>query len=106
MSFADSIHALADAHWVQTPYRYFPIEPHWVAPRTQFLPAALRSRMAYKWPLAHTPASSLAEARDAVLWTELIDKTQMRHYFPQSTIRSERIAGLTKSLIAYKLPGS
>lgn len=102
--FAESIHALADAHWVQTPYRYFPIEPHWVAPGMQFLPVALRSRMAYKWPLAHTPAASLAEARQAVLWTELIDKTQMRHYFPQSTIRSERILGLTKSLIACKLP--
>jgi hypothetical protein len=37
-----------------------------------------------------------------VLWTELVDRTQMRHYFPDSTLRAERMAGLTKSLIAYK----
>jgi hypothetical protein len=28
----------------------------------------------------------------------------MRHYFPESTIRAERLFGLTKSLIAYRAP--
>jgi hypothetical protein len=38
------------------------------------------------------------------LWTELIDKTQMRAYFPDSELASERILGLTKSLIAIRQP--
>lgn len=38
LRFAESVHALADRHRVQTPYRYFPIKPHWLAPGMQFLP--------------------------------------------------------------------
>jgi hypothetical protein len=100
--FAESVHSLADRHWVQTPYRYFPIEPHWIAPGMQFLPVTLRTTMAQRWPLAHTPGRTREEAMKRVLWTELVDRTQMRHYFPDSTLRAERMAGLTKSLIAYK----
>jgi hypothetical protein len=103
LRFAESVHKLADAHWVQTPYRFFPIEPHWVAPGMQFLPTSLRTTVAHRWPLQHTPAKDRADAMETVLWTELIDKTQMRHYFPRSTIRAERIFGLTKSMIAYRL---
>ena len=39
LRFADAIHKLADRHWVQTPYRYFPIEPHWLFPRFSVPPA-------------------------------------------------------------------
>src|SRR5690349_17946278 len=37
MRLAEAVHKLAGSHWVQTPYRYFPIEPHFVAPGLQFL---------------------------------------------------------------------
>jgi hypothetical protein len=30
--FADNVRSLADSYWVQTPYRYFPVEPHFIAP--------------------------------------------------------------------------
>jgi hypothetical protein len=105
LRFAEAVHALGQAHWVQTPYRYFPVEPHWVAPGMQYLPVALRTTMAYRWPLAHSRAEHRAGALDSVLWTELLDRTQMRHYFPHSTLRAERMLGLTKSLIAYRRPG-
>lgn len=104
LRFAETVHTLADAHWVQTPYRYFPVEPHWVAPGMQFLPVAARTTIAHRWPLSHTHPPDRAAAMRAVLWTELLDRTQMRHYFPDSTLRAERFAGLTKSLIAYRRP--
>jgi hypothetical protein len=100
LRFAESVHALADAHWVQTPYRYFPIEPHWLAPGLQFLPVAMRASVAHRWPLAYTPGRPKQAVLRTVLWTELLDRTQMRHYFPDSVLRSERVIGLTKSLIA------
>lgn len=101
--FAETVHAMADRHWVQTPYRYFPVEPHWVAPGLQYLPVAVRTRVAHRWPLQHTRATDREETLQAVLWTELLDRTQMRHYFPHSVLRAERVAGLTKSLIAVKV---
>lgn len=105
LRFAEAVRALADAYWVQTPYRYFPVEPHWVAPGMQFLPLAVRTTFAHRWPLAHTPSPDRASALDAVLWTELLDRTQLRHYFPDATLRAERALGLTKSLIAIRTAG-
>jgi hypothetical protein len=102
LRFAESVHLLADAHWVQTPYRYFPVEPHWLAPGMQFLPVAARTEIARRWPLAYTPGRTREEAMKRVLQTELLDRTQMRHYFPGSMLRTEKIFGLPKSLIAYR----
>jgi hypothetical protein len=37
-----------------------------------------------------------------VLWTELVSLAEMRAYFPSSRIIHEKVAGLTKSLIAVR----
>lgn len=100
--FAESVRSLAPLHWVQTPYRYFPVEPHWLFPGMQFLPLALRARIAASWPLAHSPSPTLDKATSAAMWTELVSMTEMRHYFPESQIARERLLGLTKSIIAIK----
>jgi hypothetical protein len=103
--FRDAVHGLADAYWVQTPYRYFPVEPHWVAPGAQYLPVALRAQVVRRWPLLHSRPGNRADALRVVFGTELLDRTQMAYYFPDGTLLSERFAGLTKSLIAVKHPG-
>ena len=102
LRLAEAVHKLAGSHWVQTPYRYFPVEPHFVAPGMQFLPNAAQGAMAWWWPLGHTRPADRTGAIESALWIELLDRTQMRHYFPDSTIRAERFAGLTKSLIAVR----
>lgn len=100
--FAEAVHQLADAHWVQTPYRYFPIEPHWMAPGMQFLPVLARAEYGRRWPLAYTTGGTREEAVKRVLRIELLDRTQMRHYFPTSVLRAEKVYGMPKSLIAYR----
>jgi hypothetical protein len=105
LRFAESVHLLAEAHWIQTPYRFFPVEPHWLAPGMQFLPTAAKVAVVRRWPLARVPGGGPLRATKEVLWTELLDRTQMRHYFPDSMLRAERLFGLTKSLIAYRVPG-
>lgn len=102
IDFARSVHELAPHHWVQTPYRYFPVEPHWLFPGMQFLPVVARAKIAENWRLAHSPAASFEEARTSVLWTQLVSITEMREYFPDSVFHYERAAGLVKSIIAVK----
>lgn len=102
VALAREVHALAPQHWVQTPYRYFPIEPHWLFPGLQFLPIAARARLAARWPLAHSSPDSLHESMTEVQWTELVGVAELRSYFPSSHIHHERVAGLTKSLVAVK----
>jgi hypothetical protein len=102
MELARQVHQLAPRHWVQTPYRYFPLEPHWLFPGMQFMPAAARVKIAMHWPLVHTRPTNVDQARDSVLWTELIGVTELRDYFPASNILHERLLGITKSLIAQR----
>ena len=54
--FADVVRESAPSWWVQTPYRYFPIEPHWVFPAFQFMPFRTRLFISQHWSMLHTPA--------------------------------------------------
>lgn len=66
-AFADLVRTLAPHHWVQTPNRYFPIEPHWLWPGFQFLPVRSRSFLCRKWSVGwySLPAATHAEAVEA-----------------------------------------
>lgn len=99
---AENVHALAPRHWVQTPYRYFPIEPHWLFPGFQFFPVRARAAIARNWPLVHTPPADRTASLRSVMSTELLSVTEMGIYFPDSEIVRERIGPMTKSLIAVK----
>jgi hypothetical protein len=101
--FADAVRTLAPRHWVQTPYRYFPIEPHWLFPGFQFLPLTVRAELSQRWPLVHTPSANRDEGLRAAMQVELLSRTELVFYFPDSTIRAERMLGVVKSLIATKI---
>ena len=99
--FANVVQESAPSWWVQTPYRYFPIEPHWIFPGFQFLPFRARVLVCQHWNTLHMPAcKDAAEAAELVASTELISATEMRSYFPASEIWFERIAGIPKSMVA------
>jgi hypothetical protein len=100
-AFAASVLGLGEAHWIQTPYRYFPIEPHWLFPAFQFLPVRARAAVTVRWPLGnYRRVRTFEEAVPLVQATELVSETELRRYFPGSTIWHERLMGLTKSLVA------
>lgn len=87
-AMAREVRRLAPVYFVQTPNYWFPIEPHYKLPFVQFLPSPLRNRVRdHYWP-GHS--------------IELVGARQMRTLFPDATIERERIAGLTKSLIAVR----
>ena len=94
-AFADEIRRVGERYFVQTPNRYFPIEPHYQLPLFQFLPRrvrmALNSRFSLGWqPKGHWEEITLLTARD------------LRRLFPDAEIHRERLFGLTKSLMAVR----
>ena len=99
---AGVVREAAPRYWVQTPYRYFPVEPHYLFPGFQFLPVAARARLARSWPGVHTRATSWSGGVGVALEVELMSATEMRFLFPEAAIRYERLAGLPKSLIAVR----
>jgi hypothetical protein len=101
--FADVVEQSAPSWWIQTPYRYFPVEPHWVFPGFQFLPFQVRRMICQHWSMGYGPAiKDAAEAAELVASIELISAAEMRAYFPDSEIWFDRIAGMPKSLVAVK----
>jgi|SRR5215211_626768 hypothetical protein len=104
-AFATAVRNGADRYWVQTPYRYFAIEPHWLFPGFQFLPVTVRAELTRRWKLGNrrAPRRPLDAAVETVLGVELLSKTEMRHYFPDATaVLTETFLGLVKALIAVK----
>jgi hypothetical protein len=99
--FAGVVRKSAPAWWVQTPYRYFPVEPHWIFPGLQFLPYRTRLFVVQHWSVLHTPAvRDRAEAEELVSSVELISASEMRSYFPAGQIWFERVAGIPKSMVS------
>jgi hypothetical protein len=100
------IRSLAPRYMVQTPYRYFPIEPHWLFPGMQFLPVPLRWSIGCRWPLGHTRGWSESQILNEVMSTELIGATEMRMYFPDGQLYWERFLGLRKSMVMIRIPAA
>ncbi|WP_206313824.1 class I SAM-dependent methyltransferase [Streptomyces coryli] len=99
---AEVVAASASHHWIQTPYRYFPVEPHWLFPGMQWLPFQVRVQISQRWPYGHIRPGGRAKAIRDVAEVELLSATEMRAYFPESDLWFERFAGLPKSLVARK----
>jgi hypothetical protein len=96
------VRSLAPRYLVQTPYRYFPVEPHWLFPGMQFLPLPVRWSIAFRWPLGHTRGWSESQALNEVMSTELLGATEMRTYFPDGQLYWERFLGLRKSMVVIR----
>ena len=100
--FAEVVASLAPRYVVQTPYRYFPVEQHWMFPGFQFLPKSVRSYLAPRWPLGHTRGWEPRAAAEEVASIELLSASEMREYFPEAHLVWERVMGVPKSMIAIK----
>lgn len=101
--FAAVVRGAAPAYWVQTPNRYFPIEPHFMFPGLQFAPRRAQASLIRHWPLGnHAEVTDHDQALGDALDIELIARAEMEFYFPDAKILRERFAGLTKSLIGVR----
>jgi SAM-dependent methyltransferase len=96
-AFAREIRRVGDRYFVQTPNRWFPIEPHYQMPFVHFLPEralrALNKRFTMGW-------------RKKGEWyeTTLLSASDLHRLFPDAEIHRERMLGMTKSLMAVRRP--
>lgn len=91
--FANEIRRVGKHYFVQTPYKWYPIESHtWLPVGIVLLPRQLQLRLVgwlNRWWIKPTQVD----------WN-LLTQVQMATLFPEATIMCERTLGLCKSLIA------
>jgi len=104
-SFAHESRRLAPLHFIQTPYFWFPIEPHYVRVFHHWRPWPWRARLHFPRRTAPNTNRDLAHVEHAMtaLFSEpfLLDLRTFQFLFPDSVLHRERFLGIfVKSLIA------
>jgi ubiquinone/menaquinone biosynthesis C-methylase UbiE len=100
-AIANEIRRVARGYFVQTPNRYFLVEPHFLVPGWQFLPVSLRAWLLQKRDFGWMKKTSdPALARKSVESIRLLDEMELRKLFSDGEIHREKVGPFTKSLIA------
>lgn len=97
---AMEVQRVGKCYFIQTPNRYFPLEPHFLLPFFQFYPPGLQIALVRRFnlgwyrrePDTHR-ASNLARSH------RLLSAQEMRTLFPNGALYRERLLVLTKSFI-------
>jgi hypothetical protein len=88
-------------YFVQTPNRFFPIEPHFLLPWFPLYPLRLQTELVRRFDLGwYRRKPDPAEAEAFVRSFRLLSLREMRALFPGARILRERFLGLTKSFVA------
>lgn len=103
--FAEEVRRVGVRYWVQTPNRWFPVEPHLLTPFVHWLPRSWQRAMVSRWTFwdwIERPSSDRREyyIRHYLEDVRLLSARELAALFPDAEIRRERKFGLTKSLIA------
>ncbi len=95
VAFASEVRRVSDRYFVQTPNRWFPIEPHYQMPFFQFLPERTRRWLNSRFTMGFQPKGHWEPI-------ELLTARDMQRLFPDAVIHREKVLGLTKSLMAVR----
>jgi SAM-dependent methyltransferase len=101
-AFAQEVARVGRKFYVQTPNKWFPIEPHLLAPFIHWFPLAWQRRLVRRftgWGLIAKPSKQEIEA--FLQSTHLLGVRELRTLFPGATLEKERVLGLTKSIIVW-----
>jgi len=103
---AREVRRLAPYYFVQVPYFWFFVEPHFRLPFFHWLPEPVRAHILTCTGAGFFPkAESMDQAMSFVQHAQLLNHAQMEALFPDARIAHERICGVTKSLMAIRDPG-
>ena len=99
---ADEIIRVGKRYFVQTPAKYFPIEPHFLVPYFQLMPLWLKMFLVMNFKLGWTEKVNTKEhARELAESVKLLSESEFTALFPGSELYREKFMGMTKSFIVY-----
>ena len=103
--FAEEIRRVGQRYWVQTPNRYFPLEPHLLTPFVHWLPRNMQRAWVTKWTVWDWIERPSHDRREFYIHhfledIRLLSASELATLFPDAEILRERSLGWTKSLIA------
>jgi len=102
-AFAHECRRLAPRYYVQTPYFWFPVEPHFSSLFFHWKSEQSRARSLMKRPHGFSQkAPDIGMAMRDVQHARLLDKAQFHFLYPDATHYDEKFGPLTKSLIAVR----
>jgi hypothetical protein len=100
---ADEIRRVGKGYFVATPYRYFPLEPHFQVLCWAQLPVGVRTALHRRFDLGWMRAEpDEVKARREVEQIRLLTMDEMRRLFPDGEVRREKIGPLVKSVVAVR----
>lgn len=94
-AFAGEVRRLGKSYWVQTPSRWFPVEAHCGMPLWWFYPAWLREYFLARWK------TKLPDWTSMVAGTTVVDRSDLKQFFPEARIYTEISFGFPKSYVVY-----
>ncbi|MDH5509143.1 MAG: class I SAM-dependent methyltransferase [Nitrospinota bacterium] len=97
---ANEMTRVGKRYFVQTPNRYFPIEPYFLYPYFQLYPDKLKTFLLWKANIGWYPAASWEEAWQTATSVRLMTREELARLFPQGRIVDEKYLGLVKSFTA------
>jgi len=101
--FADEIRRVGKKLWVQTPDKYFFLEPHLLGIFVHYFSKRLQEKMIRFltiWGLVTKP--SMKEIKKFLDEVRLLNYQEFRNLFPDCEIYKEKFLGFTKSFIAVR----
>ncbi len=99
---ASEVQRVGLQYFVQTPNRFFPLEPHYLVPCFQFFPVRVQVELIRRFDLGwYKKIPDQSRAREHVLSHRLLTAKEMAELFPAAQLYREKVLGLTKSLISY-----
>jgi len=102
LQMAKEIRRVGKRYFIQTPNKYFPLEPHFFFPLFQFLPINIRVLLLQNFKLGwFSKTPDKVKAREIVEGIRLLDKREFLSLFPNAEVYEEKILGMTKSFVAY-----
>jgi hypothetical protein len=103
VAFANEVRRVGRGVWVQTPARYFPMEPHTLDLLWHWFPAKVqRPFLRHFTPWGWMSRPTAQQVDDFLRTTRLLTHREMKTLFPDCEILCEKVGGITKSYVAYR----